>query len=136
MGMEKRNLQRISRILSFYDVILLEKFFLNREGKMIKISRLSFSGIVFLFCFFISVVVVSAGDAVPFSGIVKKVLPDKNKVGIKDPDTKKRFTVIVNDKTKPDGLKILGALKKKDKVEGGYAVTDAGLYIALELMKK
>ncbi|HCG71872.1 MAG TPA: hypothetical protein DE038_01055 [Nitrospina sp.] len=103
---------------------------------MIKISRLSFSGIVFLFCFFLSVVVVSAGDAVPFSGIVKKVLPDKNKVGIKDPDTKKRFTVIVNEKTKPDGLKILGALKKKDKVEGKYTVTDAGLYIALELMKK
>mgnify|MGYP006423053619 FL=1 len=136
MGMEKRNLQRISRILSFYDVILLEKFFLNREGKMIKISRLSFSGIVFLFCSFLSVAVVSAGDAVPFSGIVKKVLPDKNKVGIKDPDTKKRFTVIVNEKTKPDGLKILGALKKKDKVEGKYTVTDAGLYIALELMKK
>ena len=103
---------------------------------MIKISRLSFSGIVFLFCFFLSVAVVSAGDAVPFSGIVKKVLPDKNKVGIKDPDTKKRFTVIVNEKTKPDGLKILGALKKKDKVEGKYTVTDAGLYIALELKKK
>ena len=103
---------------------------------MIKISRLSFSGIVFLFCFFLSVAVVSAGDEVPFSGIVKKVLPDKNKVGIKDPDTKKRFTVIVNEKTKPDGLKILGALKKKDKVEGKYTVTDAGLYIALELIKK
>ena len=136
MGMEKRNLQRISRILSFYDVILLDKVFFNREGRMIIVSRLSFSGIVFLFCFFLSVVVVSAGDAVPFSGIVKKVLPDKNKVGIKDPDTKKRFTVIVNEKTKPDGLKILGALKKKDKVEGKYTVTDAGLYIALELMKK
>ena len=103
---------------------------------MIIVSRLSFSGIVFLFCFFLSVAVVSAGDAVPFSGIVKKVLPDKNKVGIKDPDTKKRFTVIVNEKTKPDGLKILGALKKKDKVEGKYTVTDTGLYIALELMKK
>ena len=136
MGMEKRNLQRISRILSFYDVILLGKVFFNREGRMIIVSRLSFSGIVFLFCFFLSVAVVSAGDAVPFSGIVKKILPDKNKVGIKDPDTKKRFTVIVNEKTKPDGLKILGALKKKDKVEGKYTVTDAGLYIALELMKK
>ena len=136
MGMEKRNLQRISRILSFYDVILLDKVFFNREGRMIIVSRLSFSGIVFLFCFFLSVAVVSAGDAVPFSGIVKKILPDKNKVGIKVPDTKKRFTVIVNEKTKPDGLKILGALKKKDKVEGKYTVTDAGLYIALELMKK
>ena len=103
---------------------------------MVKISRLSFSAIIFLFCFFLSTAVVIAGDAVPFSGIVKKVLPDKNKVGIKDPDTKKRFTVIVNEKTKPDGLKILGNLKKKDKVEGKYTVTGAGLYVALELMKK
>jgi hypothetical protein len=57
-------------------------------------------------------------------------------VGIKNPDTKKRFTVIVNEKTKPDGLKILKTLKKKDRVEGRYTVTGAGLYIALELMKK
>lgn len=103
---------------------------------MIKISRLSFSGIIFLLYFFLSVAVVSAGDAVLFSGIVKKVSPDKNKVGIKDPDTKKRFTVIVNEKTNPDGLQTLGNLKKKDKVEGKYTITGAGLYIALELMKK
>jgi hypothetical protein len=57
-------------------------------------------------------------------------------VGIKDPDTKKRFTIIVNEKTKPDGLKILNILKKKDRVEGRYTVTGAGLYIALELIKK
>jgi hypothetical protein len=103
---------------------------------MVKISRLSFSAIIFLFCFFLSVAAATAGDAVPFSGIVKKVSSDKNKVGIKDPDTKKRFTVIVNEKTKPDGLKILGNLNKKDKVEGRYTVTGAGLYIALELTKK
>ena len=103
---------------------------------MVKISRSSFSAIIFLFCFFIFVTTATAGDAVSFSGIVKKVLPAKNKVGIKDPDTKKRFTVIVNEKTKPDGLKILENLKKKDKVEGKYTVTGAGLYIALELRKK
>jgi hypothetical protein len=57
-------------------------------------------------------------------------------VGIKDPDTKKRFTVIVNEKTKPDGLKILNTLKNKDMVEGRYTFTGAGLYIAVELMKK
>ena len=57
-------------------------------------------------------------------------------MGIKDPETKKRFTVIVNAETKPNGLKTLGNLKKKDKVEGKYTVTDAGLYIALELVKK
>jgi len=88
-----------------------------------------------LFLFF-SVGIATAGDAVSFSGIVKKVIADKNKVGIKDPETKKRFTVIVNAETKPDGLEILKGLKKKDKVEGKYTVTDAGLYIALELMKK
>ena len=103
---------------------------------MVKIYRLSFSAIIFLLCFLLSAATATAGDAVPFSGVVKKVLPTKNKVGIKDPVTKKRFTVIVNEKTKPDGLKILGNLKKKDKVEGKYTVTGAGLYVALELMKK
>ena len=82
---------------------------------------------VLLFVF--SVGIATAGDAVPFSGVVKKVIADKNKVGIKDPETKKRFTVIVNAETKPDGLEILKSLKKKDKVEGKYTVTDAGLYI-------
>ena len=103
---------------------------------MVRISRLSFPAIIILGCFFLLTGVASAGDAVSFSGVVKKVSPGKNKVGIKDPDTKKRFTVIVNDKTQPDGLKILGNLKKKDKVEGKYTVTTKGLYIALELVKK
>ena len=103
---------------------------------MVRISRLSFSAIIILGCFFLLTAVTLAGDAVSFSGVVKKVSPGKNKVGIKDPDTKKRFTVIVNDKTQPDGLKILGNLKKKDKVEGKYTVTDKGLYLALELVKK
>jgi len=101
---------------------------------MMNISRLSYLFLVLFF--FASAGIVRAGDAVPFEGVVKKVIADKNKVGIKDPDTKKRFTVIVNEKTKPDGLKILGDLKKKDKVEGKYTVTGAGLYIALELIKK
>ncbi len=99
-----------------------------------RIFRLSFL-VMILFCFSAGGIA-TAGDAVPFSGVVKKVIADKNKVGIKDPDTKKRFTVIVNAETKPDGLKALASLKKKDKVEGKYTVTDAGLYIALELVKK
>ena len=103
---------------------------------MVRISRLSFFTIIILGCFFLLNSVASAGDAVSFSGVVKKVSPGKNKVGVKDPDTKKRFTVIVNDKTQPDGVKILGNLKKKDKVEGKYTVTGKGLYIALELVKK
>ena len=103
---------------------------------MVRISRLSFSAIIILGCFFLLTGVASAGDTVSFSGVVKKVSLGKNKVGIKDPDTKKRFTVIVNNKTQPDGLKILENLKKKDKVEGKYTVTDKGLYIALELVKK
>ena len=101
---------------------------------MTRISRLIILSMVLFFYF--SLGIATAGDAVPFSGIVKKVIADKNKVGIKDPDTKKRFTVIVNDKTQPDGVKILGNLKKKDKVEGKYTVTNKGLYIALELVKK
>lgn len=103
---------------------------------MVRISRLSFSAITILLWFFLSTGIATAGDAVPFSGVVKKVSPDKNKVGIKDPDTKKRFTVIVNEETQPDGLKTLENLKKKDAVDGKYTVTDKGLYIALELMKK
>ena len=103
---------------------------------MVRISRLSFFTIIILGCFLLLTGVASAGDAVYFSGVVKKVSLVKNKVGVKDPDTKKRFTVIVNDKTQPDGVKILGNLKKKDKVEGKYTVTGKGLYIALELVKK
>ena len=103
---------------------------------MVRISRLIFSAIIILGCFFLLTAVASAGDAVSFSGVVKKVSTGKNKVGIKDPDTKKRFTVIVNDKTQPGGLKTLGNLKKKDEVEGKYTVTDKGLYLALELVKK
>ena len=101
---------------------------------MTRITRLSFL-IVVLF-YFSAIGIAMAGDAVSFSGVVKKVIADKNKVGIKDTQTKKRFTVIVNEKTQPDGLKTLSNLKKKDKVEGKYTVTDAGLYIALELVKK
>jgi hypothetical protein len=107
-----------------------------QEDTMIKVSRISILGIFLILCCFISAEVAIAGDAVPFSGVVKKVIAAKNKVGIKDPETKKRFTVIVNDKTQPDGLKTLSSLKKKDKVAGKYTVTDAGLYIALELIKK
>ena len=103
---------------------------------MVRIFQLSFPAIIILSYFFLLTGVASADDAVSFSGVVKKVLLGKNKVGIKNPDTKKRFTVIVNDKTQPGGLKILGNLKKKDKVEGKYTVTNKGLYIALELVKK
>ena len=98
------------------------------------ISRLSF--FILVLFYFAAVGMATAGDAIPFSGVVKKVIADKNKVGIKDPETKRRFTVIVNEKTQPNGLKTLARLKKKDKVEGEYAVSSVGLYIALELVKK
>ncbi len=101
---------------------------------MMKTFRLSF--FILVLFFFLAVGNAMAGDAVPFSGVVKKIFAKKNKVGIKDPETKKRFTVIINEDTKPTGLNILNDLKKKDKVEGKYTVTDAGLYIALELKKK
>ena len=89
-----------------------------------------------LLLFFLLATVVIAGDEIYFSGVVKKIISNKNKVGIENLKTKKRFTVIVNEKTKPDGLKTLEILKKKNKVEGAYVVTDAGLYIAVKLEKK
>jgi len=103
---------------------------------MYRLSKLKFFATMLFFLFLLPVAVVIAGDEIYFPGVVKKVISNKNKVGIKDPKTKKRFTVIVNEKTKPDGLKTLEILKKKNKVEGAYVVTDAGLYIAVKLEKK
>ena len=103
---------------------------------MSRLSKLNFFTTMLLLWFFLSVTVVIAADEVHFSGVIKKIISNKNKVGIKDQKTKKRFTIIVNEKTKPDGLKILGKLKKKNEVEGSYIVTDAGLYIAVKLKKK
>ena len=102
---------------------------------MYRLSKLKFFATMLFFLFLLPAAVVIAGDEIYFSGVVKKVISNKNKVGIKDPK-KKRFTVIVNEKTKPDGLKTLEILKKKNKVEGAYVVTDAGLYIAVKLEKK
>ena len=48
---------------------------------MVRISRSSFSAIIILGCFFLLTGVASAGDAVYFSGVVKKVSPGKNKIG-------------------------------------------------------
>ena len=77
-----------------------------------------------------------AGDAVSFSGNVKKVMSAKNKVAIKDPDTKKRFTVVVNDQSKLSGFSEIDDLEKGDAVTGKYVVTDKGLYVVTEMTKK
>jgi hypothetical protein len=77
-----------------------------------------------------------AGDAVSFSGKVKKVIAAKNKVAIKDPATKKRFTVVVNDQSKLKGFAGIGDLKKGDAVAGQYVVTDKGLYVVTEMTKQ
>jgi hypothetical protein len=77
-----------------------------------------------------------AGDAVPFAGNVKKVIAAKNKVAIKDPATKKRFTVVVNDQSKLTGISGIGDLKKGDAVAGQYVVTDKGLYVVTEMTRK
>jgi hypothetical protein len=79
-----------------------------------------------------------AGDenAVQFSGVVKKVIVKKNKVAIKDPVTKKRFTLIVDEQTKMTGWGSLADVKKGDSISGNYVVTDKGLYIAKELAGK
>ena len=77
-----------------------------------------------------------ARDAVAFSGNVKKVIAAKHKVAIKDPATKKRFTVVVNDQSKLTGFSGIGDLKKGDAVTGQYVVTDKGLYVVKEMTKK
>jgi hypothetical protein len=77
-----------------------------------------------------------AGDAVSFSGNVKKVIAAKNKVAIKDPATKKRVTVVVNDQSKLTGISGIGDLKKGDAVAGNYVVTDKGLYVVTEMTRK
>lgn len=77
-----------------------------------------------------------ADDAVVFSGKVKKVIAAKNKVAIKDPVSKKRFTVVINEQSKLSGYTGIGDIKKGDRVSGKYVVTDKGLYIATELARK
>ena len=76
-----------------------------------------------------------ASDTVSFSGKVKKVLEEKSKLTIKDPETKKWFTVILVKQTKFKGFGGIKDLHKKDYVTGKYFVTDKGLYIATELNK-
>ena len=96
----------------------------------------------FLWCLVLVIAWVSAGspvwagDAVSFSGNVKKVIAGKNKVGIKDPATKKRFTVVINDQSKLKGFSGIGDLKKGDAVAGQYVVTDKGLYVVTEMTRK
>lgn len=75
-------------------------------------------------------------DTVAFSGKVKKVILNKSKVAIKDPETKKRFTLIVDDKTKFTGWSGLKDIKKGDAISGKYVVNDKGLYFATELNSK
>jgi hypothetical protein len=77
-----------------------------------------------------------AGDAVSFSGNVKKVIAAKSKVAIKDSVAKKRFTVVVNDQSKLKGISGIGDLKKGDAVAGKYVVTDKGLYVVTEMTRK
>ena len=88
---------------------------------------------LFLFC---TTVQAEEPNAVAFSGKVKKVLAAKNKVAIKDPVSKKRFTVVINEQSKLSGYTGIGDVKKGDMVSGKYVVTDKGLYIATELTRK
>lgn len=89
----------------------------------------------FLFLFY-GVALADDQQAVEFSGKVKKVLVEKNKVAVMVPATKKRFTLVVNDQTKMTGWKGLADIKKGDPVSGKYIVTDKGLYVATELTGK
>ena len=96
----------------------------------------------FLWCWVMVIALVSAsspvwaGDAVSFSGNVKKVIAAKSKVAIKDPVTKKRFTVVLNGQSKLKGFSAIGDLKKGAAVAGQYVVTDKGLYVVTEMSLK
>ena len=96
---------------------------------MSTIRRHSLWSVILLFALIFVSSPVWAGDAVSFSGNVKKVIAARSKVAIKDPDTKKRFTVVVNDQSKLKGFSGIGDLKKGDAVAGRYVVTDKGLYV-------
>ena len=70
-------------------------------------KKLSSVIVLVLFWAVVSGVAYAEGsDEVAFPGIVKKVKPDKSKVSIKDPESKKRFTVIVEEKTKLTGYDV------------------------------
>lgn len=98
------------------------------------IKRIIFlTAFLFLFC---GVALAEEQHAVEFSGKVKKVLVEKNKVAVIVPATKKRFTLVVNDQTKMTGWKSLGDIHKGDAISGKYIVTDKGLYVATELKGK
>ncbi|QPJ61051.1 MAG: hypothetical protein G3M70_03760 [Candidatus Nitronauta litoralis] len=77
-----------------------------------------------------------AGDAVPFSGKVKKVILKKNKVGIMNPESKKRVTVVIAESSKLTGYDDIEDIKKGDMVAGHYEVDGKGLYIVTEMEKK
>ena len=86
--------------------------------------------------FFLGVAIALAQDAVGFAGKVKKVNPGKSKVSLIVPETKKRFTLIIDDKTKLDGYDGIGSVTKGDAVSGKYFVNEKGLYMAIELKKQ
>ena len=103
---------------------------------MRSINRRFLGCLVLMAAFIFTSSPVWAGDAVSFSGNVKKVIAAKSKVAIKDPATKKRFTVVVNDQSKLKGISGIGDLKKGDAVAGQYVVTDKGLYVVTEMTRK
>lgn len=91
--------------------------------------------VVILFLFGVGALA-RAADPVPFAGIVHKVIAKNSKVSIKDPETKKRFTVVVNAETRLSGFGGFGDIKKGASVAGKYVVTEKGLYIATEMARK
>lgn len=103
---------------------------------MHSINQRFFGSLVLVVVLLFSGSLIWAGDAVSFSGNVKKVIAARSKVAIKDPDTKKRFTVVVNDQSKLKGFSGIGDLKKGDAVHGKYVVTDKGLYVVKEMTRK
>lgn len=95
-----------------------------------------FKFVSFFFLCVGSSLAIAENSALKFSRKVKKVLVEKNKVGIKDPKTKKRFIVVINSDSKLGGFSSIKDIKKGYLVEGEYVVTSGGNYIAQKLTKK
>jgi hypothetical protein len=74
-------------------------------------------------------------NVVEFSGVIGKTNPAENKVFVVDPKSKKRFSVLIDGKSKLTGFSGISDIKKDDKVQGKYAVTPDGKYVATELSK-
>ena len=96
---------------------------------------LKIAGLIVALSFAIAPVAWTQENAVEFSGVVNKTVPADNKVFIVDPKSKKRFSVVIDGKSKLTGYSGIKDIQKDDQVKGKYVVMPDGKYVATELGK-